>query len=288
MSTTDSSIHPLVLHGYGLVEARFESVVDAFDSMRLAGRALAVVDRLGVDADAALGFLSVRSHPATRLMLVDLGDWTGVLTNGRNGSDFDDHQHWVAASLHRTTIRVVDADERWWHRGHLRERLGYEGRIIEVRDASGGLVRSIACADDGERWTFEAAGKPYPIEATFDHSARRKRDRFTRANLHALLQEIGPGPLTAAAFRGAAQFALVAERIADDAWRARVEADACTVADADDPALAYLRRGMSFVPHMATHATSVVADLEKALRLDPTLEPRVRAYLDEAERTLRQ
>ena len=255
--------------------------------MTLGGRSLSV-ERTAVDVDAALAYLSLRTHPVTRLVTVDLGEWTGVLTNGRNGSDFNDHQNWVGASRPAPTIRVVDAEARWWQRGELREHLGYEARIVEVRDGSGGLVRSISCADDGGRWTFETAGTPFPIEATFDYGARRKRDRFTRENLHALLREIGPSPLTAASFTRAPRFALVAERIADDAWRTRVEADACTLEEADDPAMGYLRRGMSYVPHMATHAASVVADLEKSLLLDPTLEARVRPHLDAAERTLRR
>jgi hypothetical protein len=144
------------------------------------------------------------------------------------------------------------------------------------------MIRSIACADDGGRWTFETSGDPLPIEASFAYDAPRKKDRFTRENLRALLSAVGPGPLTERGLLDAPRFALLAERITNPALRHRVEAAACSLEEADDPAFGYFQRGLSWLPNMRTHAASVIADFERAAEINPDYEPRVRAYLREA------
>src|SRR5438034_2733884 len=92
---------------------------------------MSVVSR-SVTASEALDYLAVRTVPATRLVLLDLDRWTGVLTNHRDGSDFNDHQYWAARTVQARTVRVVDHDARWWPRGQLRERLAWEERIFEL------------------------------------------------------------------------------------------------------------------------------------------------------------
>ena len=280
---TELSIHPLILSGYGLVEATFEHTADRFGSHARADQAQMRLVKVTSSAAEALEYLSLRTHPATRLVVVDLGRWTGVLTNDRNGSDFSDDQYWAARALRVRTIRVVDSDARWWRRGKLRERLAYEARILELHGPDDSILRSIACADDGGHWVFETSGTPLPIEASFDYDASRKKDRFTRNDLHALLMDLGPGPLTDQTFLEAPRFALLAERW-NDAWRAQIEAGACSLEEADDPAFGFYRRGMSYVAHLETHATSVIADFERAIEIDPKYEPRVREYLREARR----
>jgi hypothetical protein len=52
-----------------------------------------------------------------------------------------------------------------------------------------------------------------------------------------------------------------------------------TVAENDDPAHRYYERGLGWLPNMATHATSVIADFERCLRINPAYEPLVRAAL---------
>jgi hypothetical protein len=232
----------------------------------------------------ALDYLSLRTHPATRLVLLDRGGWTAVLTNQRGGSDFNDHQYWAARTVGVRTIRVVDSDARWWKRGKLRERLAWEARMFELHAPDDSTVRTIACADDGGRWTFDTIGDPLPIEESFAYDAPRKKDRFTRQNLHDLLTAVGPGPLTEAEFFATSRFALLAERFTNDAWRERTQANACTLEEADDPAIRYYQRGLNWVPHMATHATSVIRDFERAIEFNPDFEPRVRDYLRTARR----
>jgi hypothetical protein len=282
-----SEIHPLVLHGYGLVEASFDTTVARFGTHARADQSRMSVARTTTDVTVAIDHLSRLTVPETRLILVDLGSWTAVLTNARHGSDFNNHQYWAARTLAVTTIRVVDAQARWWRQGSQRERLGYEARIVEMRKPDGGLRRSITCADDGGRWVFETGGDPLPIEATFEYAAVRKKDRFTRENLRDLLVSVGPGPLTADGLLASPRFALLNDRIADDDWRLRVEAAATTYANVDNPAHGYFERGMRYVPHMRTHAASVIADLERALAIDPSYEPWVREHLREAYRVTR-
>jgi hypothetical protein len=273
------SIHPLVLHGYGLVEASFEQTVDRFGTFDRADQSQMSVAGITASPADALDHLSRLTVPATRLVVVDRGDWTSILTNHQGGSDFSDHQYWAARALGVRTIRVVDAAARWWKRDNLRERLAYEARIFELHGPDDSIIRSVACADDGGQWVFETFGDPLPIEASFDYDAPRVKDRFTRQNLRDLVESVGASPLTEEAFLESPRFGLLADRIVDAAWRERVEAAACSHEEADDPAFGYFRRGLTWVPHMATHASSVIAEFERAIKLDPAYEPRVRDYL---------
>jgi hypothetical protein len=88
------------------------------------------------------------------------------------------------------------------------------------------------------------------------------------------------------AFAAADRFHLVDERLRSRRWRRRVEADACTPEQADDPGYAYLQRGLGWVPHMRTHASSVVWDLTRAILLSPGLHDQAQPHLDAARRRL--
>ena len=282
------AIHPLVLQGYGLVHAPFEMVVRDFGTRARADQSQMRVVATTTDIGIALDHLARLTVPATRLVVLDRGPWTAILTNQRGGSDFADHQFWAARSLGVETIRVVDSDARWWRSGALRERLAYEARIVELHGPDNSTLRAVTCADDGGRWVFETSGVPLPVEASFDYDAPRKKDRFTRDNLRELLVSIGPGPVTDAGLLAAPRFALLEDRIRNRDWRNQVEARACSYAEADDPAFAYFQRGMSYVAHMQTHAPSVIADFERAVAINPAYEPRVRDDLRTARRIVRE
>lgn len=279
-----TEIHPLVLHGYGLVEAPFAATVERFGTSASADQSQMRVVGTTANVVTALDHLARLTIPATRLVAVDRGPWTAILTDHRNGSDFNDHQSQASRSLGVRTVRVVDSEARWWRRGDRRERLAYEARIVELQGPDGSAVRSIACADDGGRWVFATSGDPLQIEASFRYDAPRTKDRFTRTNLHDLLESIGAGALTAERLLAARRFALLEDRLTNALYRAKVEAAACSRDEADDPAFAYFQRGMGYVSVMETHATSVIADFERAITIDPTYEPRVRGYLREAHR----
>lgn len=277
-------VHPRVISGYGLVEAPFERVLARFGSYRRADQSATRLLETTGEVSKALHYLDTRTVPVTRLVVVEHGAWTAILTNHTTGSEFHDHQFWAAKMLSVRTVRVVDSEARWWRRGPRRERLGYEARIFELHGPDDAMIRSIACANDGGRWVFETFGEPLPVEATFDYEALRKKDRFTRSNLGALLAAIGTEPLTDSALLGARRFGLLSEEITNATWRARVQEEARSLEEADDPAFGYYRRGLNWVPHMRTHATSVIADFERAVEIDPNYEPRVRIFLQEAHR----
>lgn len=285
---TGGRVHPSVISGYGLVEAPLEVTIGAFGTHQRAGQSRMSVVASSAAASEALDYLSVRTVPATRLALLDLDGWTGVLTNHRNGSDFNDHQYWAARTVGVRTVRVVDSDARWWRRGHLRERLSWEARIFQLHARDDAPLRVVTCVDDGGRWRFETSGDPLPIEASFNYTARRRKDRFTRGNLRDLLSELGPGPVSEERFWAVPRFALLAEWIIDDQWREQVEHWACSLQDADDPAFGYYLGGMSYTSHMATHATSVIHNLKRAIEINPSYEARARKYLDQARRVDRR
>lgn len=188
-----SSLNPRLLSGYGLIEGPFDAVAKHFGSHKRADQAEMRVRRIAPHVHEVLAYLSIRTHPATRLVLIDRGPWTAVLTNHKSGSDFMDYQFWATKTLRVQTIRVVDSKARPWQRGALRGHLEFEARMIEMHGPDGELIRSIACADGGGRWVFETTGQPFPIEASFAYEAPRKRDRYTSANLAELLAFIGPG-----------------------------------------------------------------------------------------------
>lgn len=277
-------VHPRVLSGYGLIEAPFDRVVERLGSYRRADQTETRVVDVVPRAAQALTYLDRRTVPATRLVVVEHGEWTAVLSNHSNASDFDDHQPWADKALGVRTIRVVDSAARWWQRGQRRERLSYEARIFELHAPDHSLIRSITCANDGGRWVFEASGEGLPAEAAFNYDAARKKDRFTRPNLHALLRSAGAEPLVPAGLLAAPRFALLDEYILDPLLRERVEATACSLEEVDDPAFGYFRRGMTWVPHMRSHAASVISDFERAVEINPAYEPRVRGYLRQAHR----
>ncbi len=276
-------IHPMMISGYGLLELPFDEVVGRVRQIdqRPDLPQMHVIGTTGAPADV-LAHLSIRTFPATRLALVKHGGWTAFLTNARHGSDFADHQRWMGKWLNVRSLRVVDRDARWWKRGAFRERLSYGARILEVFQADGSALRSIALADDGGRKVFETYGTPFPVESSFAYGAPRRKDRFTMDNLHAVLRAVGTAPLTEEAFLTADTFALIEQPIVNEAWRESVFAAACTLEEADDPVRGYFNRGMN-----ADAPDVVIRCLERAIELDPSLEPSAREQLARARGMLK-
>ena len=223
-----SRLHPELLSGYGLVEAPIDRVAATFGDHDRADQSKVRVRRHTTDPADVVEFLRLRTWPTTRLALIGLGEWTAVLTNRRGGSDFADHWFWAGRSLGARTIRVVDQGARWAS-GKPRRRLAFAARIVEIHDADGSTVRSIAAADDGGRWVFETFGDPLPIEASFDYTDPNRRRRFTSENLRQLLTSLGPGPLTDHRFPNARSFVLLDERYNLDSWQKRIEEAATTL-----------------------------------------------------------
>ena len=280
---------PRYLSGYGLVEAPLERCIERLVGGEVHGRSVgepAEVD--GVDEPLhstraqAIAYLNALTHPEMRRVLFAVNDrWTAVVNNRREGSDFDNDQHLFAALCRARTCRVVDRPGRIDAVGTYKVRQEYPARIFVLADADASTARSVTCALDGDRWVFETSGTPLAAEADFPYTARRKRDRFTSEHLQQLVVAIGAAPPVADAFASAERFVLTA--IPRPGHR---DVEFCTPEEADDPADGYFRRGLGWVPHMKTHAESLVWDMTRATLLNPDREPDARPYLRAARKQL--
>jgi hypothetical protein len=271
-----------VLRGYGLIRLPLPDAAAAIAvSPPEQGWNRRVVAS-GQPLAVAIDYLDTVTWPATRYALFPLDDhWTIVVNNQRGGTEVADLFGHMKKRQPAMAVRVVDHEASFVIRNGFRVRQRYAAPIVEIQ-ADGEMIRSIACANDGGHWTYDSFGAPFPIEAPFDSTARRKRDRFTRENLDALLRSVGARLVTPADLEHAPHFTLLAMTPRKEDWRIRIESDALSTEEADDPAYGYLRRGLGWVDHMATHATSVVSDLGRAILLNPDLEPRCRPALDRA------
>lgn len=235
---------------------------------------------------SALDYLDTVTFPATRSALFSLGDgWTVIVNNHRGGTEVAGLLSLMSHKQRAMTVRVVDHDESFVVQNGFRIRQKYAARVVEIQVA-GEATRSIVCADDGGRWVFETRGEPLPIESGFPYDARRKRDRFTQSNLDALLRSIGARRVTAADFAQAPDFTLLAATPRDEKWRSRIESAALSTAEAADPAQGFFQRGLGWIDHMPTHATSLVNDFGRAVLLNPEFERRCRPALDRARALL--
>ena len=243
------------------------------------------VDQVG-SWDAAESFLRMLTHPPTRFAVIGSGSASFVVGNGRSGADPADLLRVLARTTSARCARVVDAPARVWTDGVERETLSYAARILEYYGRSGSLERSVACADDGGRWRYSESGTPHAIEREFNTTARRTRDRFTSANLHSLVTAFALPVLTRAQLARSGQVALVRAHLSPSSWAAEVEQQACTIEEANAPAFGYLQRGLGWVAHGPSHAASVLADLERAVRLNPAFESAAKPHLEAARREL--
>lgn len=226
----------------------------------------------------ALTFLATLTFPASRhVAFATRGNGTALINNGRDGSDYGDYTYQLPRRVRTRMVWFVDNPGRVWTRGDKSEILQYEARIFALHGPDGELVRAVLCMDDGDRWTFTTQGTPHAIEATFPYGARRKTDRFTQKHLRELTQAYGFHVPGGADFIAAGQYLLFTE----DHGR---PLQSCTLDEADDPAYGYYLRALGFARHMDTHASSVIADLERCLELNPVYGPRVEAILSEARR----
>ena len=267
------------LSGYGIAECKVDRCSTSLASFSYGGdvsmRLLETTD----DPERALGHLSQLSWPDTRHVLFPAGDHcSALINNSRNGSDYADYTVCLARHLQTRFARVVSSLGREWSNGTEREILQYEANIFDLHDGNGELIRTVACLNDGGSWSFTASGTSHAVESAFPYDARRKRDRFTAKHLGQLIAGFGLQTVTADSFLSAGQYFLF-----DIPNR---PAETCTIAEADDPAYAYYHRGLNWVPHMETHASSVIADFERCVRINPDYESKVRPALIEAYRVI--
>ncbi|MCA9793938.1 MAG: hypothetical protein KC910_19145 [Candidatus Eremiobacteraeota bacterium] len=266
--------------GGGLIGGRFDQVVSRLEGLKMGERSRLRLSQQTIPVQEWLAHLT---HPATRWAVIAQGAYCLALTNLRAGSDFADQAFLTARGLGLPVVRYVDAPARRWRQAGLSGFTTYESRMLEFYTSEGVMQRSICCSNDGGRWVFRSSGEAFPEEAGFPYGEPSKSHRFGSQHLAALLEARGYARPRAPAVT---QFVLVEEELKDPDWRQRVEAAACTPQERDNPAFGFYLRAMSFMPHLASHARSVIEDLEKALLLDPSLEAKVKEPLARARRAL--
>jgi hypothetical protein len=270
------------LEEYGLVATSLEKSLAVFTQNRASSgfqeksvKSNELV-RTVTKAEDAIRFLAEFTPPVTKHVLVALNpDWSLFLSNRTTGSFADDAFH-LARQLKVPVYRVADVPPRIWKRDALRVVMSYEARIFISYDAEGNEGKSVCAMQDGDRWVWESTGPRYAIEETFDYSAKGKRYRFTSDNLRTLLRSLNAPVPSVEDVLKASKLALIKAPGKSQ--------NIITRKQLDDPAFGYYRRGMGYVPHMQTHASSVIHDFEKAIQINPEYEPKVRDHLKEARR----
>jgi hypothetical protein len=230
-----------------------------------------------IDPEQAIRFLNEFTPPVVRHVLWEAGSsWTLCLNNSQFG--FSDDGPSLAQRTCARAYRVVDTPGRVWKRADIKVVTNYEARIFTEYGADGGTVKSISAMNDGGRWDWSTNGPRYPIEGTFNYSARRMKDRFTSANLRSLLRSLGAPVVTSADLMVWTKCILLKSP--------GTPQKTVTLEELDDPAYGFYQRGLGWVPHIQTHASSVIYDLERAVLINPAYEPKVRTYIDAAKRIL--
>lgn len=264
------------LSGYGIAAC---SVSATIASLRgVADDRLRLV-KSTADSAEAIQHLSLLTWPATRhVAFAASANATAFVNNGRNGSDYADQKVWLASLLQTNFARIVTREGRVWSRGDEREVLQYEATIFELWGDDSTPIRSVACTNDGGRWSFNEVGNRNPFEDSFPYDAPRKRDRFTAEHIRQLTEAYGLPWVTPEVFLNANEYYLLKSET--------TPIDSCTIDEADDPARGYYLRGLDWARHMQTHASSVIADFERCIQINPDYEPKVRLALDEARRVI--
>lgn len=267
--------------GYGLLECDLATAVEKLGAIKWPGiekREISKCEHIG----EILKFLSPLTWPANRHVLFSAGkNWTCMINNRRGGSDLDGIL-FLATKLGMRVARVVNRTGRTWRRGKLRLVMRYAARIFELVDPDGSSVKTIYAADDGGRWAYGNSGDTLPVEAGFNLDARRKKDRFTADNLRSVCECLGLAFVEVETLAKAREFVCCREIHVNPEIERRINDFAVSVEQEGDPAIGYLRRAQGLLKHLDTHASSVISDLEKALEINPDLQPEIAPLLARA------
>lgn len=187
MSTVFEKWNP-VTSDFGLIRAPLETVVSGLRSWHESiGIAYESTDITSSLADAFESLLPLSHSKMRRLFLATHSDWVAYFQNGTQGSDPFPAMNYLARQLNVLAMRVCSVEEG-----------PYPATMWEVYAPASlggemplGYRRSLAAANDGDRWTFDESGEPFPFEQTSRYTERRKRDRFTREMLRDYLREFG-------------------------------------------------------------------------------------------------
>ncbi|SRR5258706_552765 len=277
------------LEGYGLANASLALCVNALTCVpaengnRLPGGCdNYTVIRFETNAEQALDFLNPFMPPVVGHVLVELtSEWTLCLNNSLPNLSFAHDGPSLAQRTGSRVFRVVDSPSRIWRNGKLKRVICWEARIFTEYAPDGRVEKTILAMNDGGKWKwFVTPGLRYPIEEKFDYEATKIKARFTSDNLRALLESLAAPVPTAELLMAAGKFALLQSPGEPDRMVTREELD--------DPAYGYYHRGLSLLPHIRTHAESVIHDLETAVEINPQYESKAREHIEAAKQVLAQ
>src|SRR5215211_1636274 len=276
------------LEGFGLANAPLERCLDALtrvpdeNAFRLPGgfdRYQHV--RTCREAEHALHFLGEFTPPVVKHVLMQLDPkWTLCLDNSLPGPGFADDGPSLAQRTRVRVLRIANTPSRIWKRDQLREVMSDEARIFAVSSPTGAAEKAILAMKDDDRWSWHNSGPRYPVEETFDYAAKRVKDRFTEANLRQIIESMGAPMPTVEGILATTKFVLLKSPGQPER--------SITWEELDDPAYRYYQCGLGYVPHIKTHASSVVASFERAVRINPAYEPKVRAHIEAAKAILQR
>lgn len=183
-----------VTHDYGLIRAPVETVLDArLKAYHEHGLNDCTREDLNEPLELSFRALEPLSFQHTKeIYLATRFGWTAFFQNGTRGSDPALPMLQLSKALCVQAMRVCVRPPE----------ANYPSVIWEVYDteengaSAHGYRRSIAAANDGGRWVFEARGVHFPFEELGRYNARRKRDRFPPQLLWQYLREMGIPPLS--------------------------------------------------------------------------------------------
>jgi hypothetical protein len=138
--------------------------------------------------EAAFGTASsFASVPTLFLALPTHSPWT-VLWNDCFLGDGYDSLCWCLTTHHKLATIHWSAHDEWttFQSGASFTHRRREGEAL--------VERSVAAAQEDERWSFRESGAPLPEEDVAGYAARRKRDRLDERRLIALLERLGARP----------------------------------------------------------------------------------------------
>ncbi|WP_052665080.1 hypothetical protein [Nitriliruptor alkaliphilus] len=123
----------------------------------------------------------------TRFLLLPVGTWTCMMSDGPGGTDIGLLPSHAARKVPCRAIRAVRAEP-----GDA----PYPATILAVYapdavDDSLRCRRVLTAANDGGRWVFDSFGEPFGFEDVGTYEKRRIRDRFTGEMLMKYLVELG-------------------------------------------------------------------------------------------------
>lgn len=144
---------------------------------------------------ALLSLLPLVSVLRTKHLFVPTASpWCAFFDNGHRGADAFSVMSTLARRLSCRGMQVTAVPDTI--EGEYQGARGEYGAVVlEIygpeRTHFLNYQRSIGAVHDGDRWSFDAGGTPFPFEETERYRARRVRDRFTFDMLERYLRELG-------------------------------------------------------------------------------------------------